>query len=246
MKFLFLLLALSSLPAFADVCICQYPKWDAEFGAGYDEEVGFYKMGCSLWLMSEMGCRKEKITNINNDLKPYLDQVLRPKEKIRIGYVGHWESSIEFVFYLKRKVEPLLSVYKTPIKVDNTACLAMEDAELVQEYLETIPSTKDVYLKVQGAQTTSIGMWDKVWPGKRKADLVARGDSLGTISVYPACKEFLKKGCTAFQDDETGICLGDKGVKTEIICRKGVKRKKDGVMKEKNTRRWYLENDEEK
>ncbi len=240
---MFLLILCFSIPAFADVCICQYPKEDAEFGEGYRGEIGFYKMGCALWLLKEKSCRREKIMNINTPLEPYLEKVLRKNEKVRVGYVGHWGSSEDYVDYLKTKIEPLISILQSPIAVDNTACYSMEDSSMVQKYLETIPSTEEVYITVEGSQTTSIGMWDKVLPGKRKADLTAIADSRGVMSVYPSCKEFNRKRCTVFQENESGQCIDEKGEQRELICHRTIKEKRNGDIKEKSSKRWFLKDE---
>lgn len=243
MKFLFLLLLSISASAYADVCICQYPKKDAKYGRGFKKEVFFYKMGCAAWLITEKECRKQKIIDINKPLSSYLDKVLKQDEKIRLGYVGHWKSSNALISFLKKEVEPLMGKYRSPILVDNTACLAMNDAEKVQRYLDSIPSTESLYMSVKGNQTTSIGMWDKLSVGYRKADLVAYADSRGTSFNYPACNVFLEKRCTAFQNKDVGYCTDEGGVTRELVCHNVIKEKRNDKLKRKKAKKWFLVED---
>lgn len=242
MKFLILLI-LSTLPVLADVCICQYPKEDARFGEGVRGEIGSYKMGCALWLIKEKDCRREKIMSINRPLEPFLSRVLRNTEKVRVGYVGHWSSSEEMVGYLKSDIEPLRQKFQVPFVITNTACLAMENAHIVQDYVKTIPSSDKAYLAVEGTQTTSIGVWDEVIPHKRKADLIASVDSRQLAPVYPHCKEFLRKGCTAFQEAEKGFCSEDDGSLSSLICYREIKEKANGEYKLRKVRKWLYLND---
>jgi hypothetical protein len=238
-----LLFFVLSLSAIADVCICQYPKQDARYGAGFKGEIGFYKMGCGAWLLSQTKCRKEKIIDINETLEPYLNERLRSNEKIRIGFVGHWSSSDELVDYLDNDIVPLMQKYNSPIEVDNTACDGMNDPQSVQDYLATLKTQKDSYLSVQGSQTTSIGMWDKLSISFRKADLIAYADTRGNRDIYPKCEIFHKKRCTGFQYREVGKCTDSEGVTKELICHGTIKKKKNGNYKLKKKKRWlYLDN----
>lgn len=230
MKIFLALLTLCSLPAFADICICQYPEEDAKFGMGRQGEIGFYKMGCALWLMRESYCRREKIVNINIPLEPYLSKALLGNEKVRIGFVGHWESSMEYVDYLRADIEPLLQKFQVPFEINNTACYAMNDPEFVQDYLNTVSSSGNAYIKVEGAQTASIGMWDKVLIHRQKADLVAFADSRKKTPAYPYCKEFLNRNCSTYQDRESGSCAETDGSLSNLICQKSIG--------ERNVRKW--------
>lgn len=227
--FILLLLQLTVYSsALANICICQYPKQDARFGTGVKGEIGFYKMGCALWQIFERGCRKRKVFDINKDMTPFLDKKLRPNEKIKLSYVGHWGSSNEFIEYLDYTVKPLLDRYQSSVEVENTACLAMEDAASVQKHIDTYDLTDNVNLKVNGNQTTSIGMWDKLWPGYGKADLYAISDSDKRSPLYPSCNKFINKRCTGFQVLERGFCSDGQFIR-ELICnnRVKIKRKKN-------------------
>jgi hypothetical protein len=243
MKLSLFLFALFSISAFADICICQYPKENSRFGGGYSGEIGFYKMGCAAWLLSETQCRKEKIIDINLSLEPYLNERIRSNEKIRIGFVGHWSSSRELVRYLDADIVPLMKKYNTSIEVDNTACSGMSDPESVQAYLEGIEISDETYLRVEASQVTSIGMWDKLSISFRKADLVAFGDTRGSDNMYPKCEIFYKKRCTGFQHWEIGKCADTNGDVKELVCHETIKQKRDGSYKLKKKKRWlYLEN----
>jgi len=232
-----------SASAFADICICQYPKKNSRFGAGYTGEIGFYKMGCAAWLLSETKCRKEKIIDINKSLEPYLDQKIRYNEKIRIGFVGHWSSSRELVRYLSADIVPLMTKYNIPIEVDNTACSGMSDPESVQAYLETVQKSDESYLRVEASQVTSIGMWDKLSISFRKADLVAYGDTRGGDNMYPKCEVFHRKRCTGFQSREIGKCVDENGQIKKLVCHGVIKKKKNGDYKLKKKKRWlFLDN----
>jgi len=240
-KSILILLGLFSLSAFADVCICQYPKEDAKYGGGYKGEIGFYKMGCSLWLVGERKCRKNKIMDINIPLTEYLDELdeeLEEGEKVRVGYVGHWGSSSELVDYIKNEIVPVTKKYNVPVSVENTACYGMEDPQLVSKYLHSLYSNESNYITVEGTQTTSIGMWDKVSFAFRKADLVAFADSREEAAIYPKCEEFLNRRCTGFQEGDVGLCVDELGNKKELLCNGRVKRKRNNTIKIKKAKRW--------
>ncbi len=243
---IFILLLFSLLSVNADVCICQFPKEDSKFGAGYRGEIGFYKMGCAIWLRKEMECRRQKIIDINTPLGPYLDRVLGESETLRIGYVGHWSSSEEYINYLKDNIEPLVREKKIPVEVNNTACLSMADANAVQSYLSSLQIPNDTYIRVEGTQTTSIGMWDKVLIHRRKADLIAIADSRDISPTYPSCKEFFNRNCTMFQENETGFCEDETKILRKLICHKKIKVNKDGSLKIKKTRKWLFEDEVKK
>jgi hypothetical protein len=217
MKIFFLCLFLTT-QVFADVCICQYPKEDAVYGEGYKGEIGFYKMGCALWQVLERDCRKRKVMDINEDLTPYLDQHLRSQEKIKLSYVGHWDNSITMMYYIHRVVKPLIDRYETSVDVENTACSSMDYAPLIQDRVASYELPEGVSLNVIGNQTISIGMWDKLLIGYRKADLYAVADSNNSSITYPACETFLNKRCTGFQEGEKGYCTEENKNKM-LICK---------------------------
>lgn len=224
---LLLLISIISFHALADVCICTYPKEDAKYGGGYKGEILFYKMGCALWLLTETRCRKEKIMDINLPLETYLDNKIKAKDKkIRIGYVGHWGSSDEYIDYVDEYIAPLLNRYEQSIEVDNTACLAMEEANQVQEHIEKYDYKENQSLKLEGNQTTSIGMWDKLSIRFRKADLTATASSDNSKLLYPKCKKFVGKRCTGFQLYEKGLCSEEDSTLTELICNHKIKNQK--------------------
>jgi hypothetical protein len=247
MKLLLLLLISFIQVGQANVCICQYPKEDAKYGGGYRGEIGFYKMGCALWILSEGRCRKKKVIDINMSLDPYLNKVLKPQEKVKIGFVGHWSSSEEFIEYLQSDIEPLLKKYDSSFEVENTACSSMDEPAKVQDYLTGLQLNENKYINVEGSQTTSIGMWDKLSIGFRKADLIANGDSRGLKNVYPLCKKFINRRCTGFQEGETGYCQSDSGVNRKLICHGKIKTKLNSKLKLKQFKRWlYLDETQNK
>lgn len=237
-NFFILITTLISLSTFADICICQYPGKDAKYGAGYKGEIGFYKMGCSLWLAGERKCRKRKILNVNTPLDSYLSDRHEDDEKIRVGFVGHWSSSKELVEYIKEEIVPINKKYKSPVIIENTACSSMEDTNLVANYMSSLELGEKNYIAVEGSQTTSIGMWDKVSFAFRKADLVANVDSRNSSPAFPKCEEYLNRRCTGYQQGEIGICVDDKGEKQELLCNGRVKRKKNYTIKIKKAKRW--------
>jgi hypothetical protein len=238
MKLLIFLTFIYSFSVLADICICQYPKEDARYGGGYKGEIAFYKMGCQVWHLAEKKCRKKKTIDINESLSPYLDKHHRKGEKIRVSFVGHWSDSAELVSYLKNEIEPIREKYNSPIRIENTACSAMEDTNLVSKYLQTIDTTDKNYLEVEGSQVTSIGMWDKVSFAFRKADLVATSDSRNSSPIYPVCSEFLDRRCTGVQQGDKGYCVDDQNQRKELICHGRIKTKRNGSIKISNAERW--------
>ncbi len=238
MRIMALLSLIISFSALADICICQYPKEDARYGGGYKGEIAFYKMGCQIWHLSERKCRKKKTIDINESLEPYLDKHHRDGEKIRVGFVGHWSSSSELVDYLKNEIEPVRSKYKSPIHIENTACLSMDSPDLVSDYVSTLDNKDNAYLTVEGTQTTSIGMWDKVSFAFRKADLIASVDSRNSSPIYPKCSEFIDRRCTGFQAGEKGFCVNENDEKKQLICHGRIKVGKYDSIKIRKAKRW--------
>ncbi len=216
MKFLFWILVFAK-STFADICICQYPNTDTHYGQGKKGEIGFYKLGCAYWYQTQKDCRLTETIDINDSLKPFLDKRIRSDEKIKIGYVGHWSGSYTTLKYLDNEIKPLLDRYRVSIEIDNTACEPLNDPKLVYNHIKKYELQEGTFLRVEGAQGTSIGMWDKLSRNYRFADLLAYADTRETSPGYPDCSKYLNQKCTKHQANEYGYCKVNSFLK-RIYC----------------------------
>lgn len=181
---------LSSISLFAAQCICQYPGVDSDYGKGYKKEILAYKAGCSLWLSKARNCKSKKIVNINQSL----ESILKPYTKVvKLGFVGHWSGSVESVQFIDEVIKPIVESRNISFEIDNTACKPMKDAQLVQDSIESYYYSSN-YITFKGAQTDSIGMWDKLTRILKKADLMAYADSRNSLK-YPKCKTMINRVC---------------------------------------------------
>lgn len=203
----------------AAVCVCQFPDTDSRHGRGVKGEIAFYKMGCSYWFNAQKDCRDREIKNIDHSMKEYLDKRVHSKELVRIGYVGHWGGSYSTIRFLDQEVKPLLDRYRVSMVYDNTACDPMNDPKMIHSHIRKYELREGTYLKVKGAQTTSIGLWDGLSRKFKYADLMAEADTRKLKATFPKCDVYLNKRCTKHQYKESGKCEKD-GILKRIQCRK--------------------------
>lgn len=228
MKLLAIVL-LSSFGVFAAQCICQYPNVDSDYGRGYEKEILAYKAGCSLWLSKQKSCSSRSIVDINSDLL----NMIKPTTKfVKLGFVGHWPGSDESVKFLDEVVRPIVETSDISFGIDNTACRPMENAKLVQDSIQSYSYSQN-YITFKGAQTDSIGIWDKLTRILRKADLMAFADSRKKLK-YPSCKSMTNKICLRkVVMNQSGKCSSNNK-EISLSCRRSKLSKKIKVWKYTN------------
>ncbi len=192
------LLSGNVLAGLDDLCICQT-------GSEPREQVPAFFAGCEAWLNLQM-CVRKKIVSISKPLIDVVDKGMKPRS-IKVGYVGHWGSAEESVQYLSSEILPVIKKYDVSIKVDNTACLAVDNPYVIMDYLNSI--TEGPRIRFLGNQAISTGMWDKFLPGRN--NFWAKIDGKKKEVTFPSCKSFEKKICFGmFQGGEKGICHDTK------------------------------------
>jgi hypothetical protein len=213
MKKLLALLFLSMVAqvSFASTsCICQT-------GSMPKEQIPFFKAGCKMWLMSRT-CDEKKTVSVDEDLSKILSPDVRGG-KLELGYVGHWPSADETIYFLEQKILPLMTKLDIDVLVDNTACLGMDNAFIVQNYLaqQKINGLKNK-LEFTGNQVISIGMWDKILIGHH--NLYASASTETDKVSYPACSEFELKVCSRKdQKNQTGLCENNEHKLERLTCK---------------------------
>lgn len=211
-----LLGALRPSSSFADICVCQIStNIKTHFGDGMRSQVPFYTLGCMLWLAQQKNCRIERITNINNPLTELLDRKHRPKEKIILGYVAHWSNS-DTHQYLDQVILPLMERYQSSVEFENTACHSSAASlfDVIKSY--TLP--EGTYLRINGNQGVSVGMWDKVIGRMRRADIPAIADTRNDRVEYPRCSKYIHQPCIGAQLTNTAKCTQESGRIAQLKC----------------------------
>jgi hypothetical protein len=109
----------------------------------------------------------------------------------------------------------------------------MHDARKVYNHISNYVLEPGHYLRVQGAQGTSIGMWDKLSIRFSKSDLMASADTRDKTANFPHCSEYVGRRCTKHQKKEIGLCRNQNDLK-EIACiAKKDKTRKNGKPRKK-------------
>jgi len=174
------------------LCICQVGEEPAR-------EIGVYVAGCRVWFEA------------NNCLASLTQPLSRPihlPENIRhlkLGYVGHWESSVEMQTFLKDRIEPLLPRLDS-LKIDNTACKAMNEPQLISDWIKSITPRFQTEISIIGNQTTSIGMWQPFAPWLR-SNFAVQVSTKNPEPQLPQCRNFYHRRCIEEQHGESGRCL---------------------------------------
>lgn len=234
-----LLFSFSAFAAKNTCCIC-------ETGLYPEAQTQFFKVGCSAWLAGN-GCdlyskqspiirRYSKSRDLTQsqlslgelcqDIDKSADspkmgdkffQIPKKCEKLKVGYVGHWDSSREQINYMKNTLELFIKHTDIPVEIDNTACLGMDDPEAMHTYVRSLKLSEDQYVTVKANQTISVGMWAPFIPGNQNLSAVA--DSRKSTVTLPKCKKYRKDECISFaQKGEAGKCIGDDGAANSIAC----------------------------
>lgn len=208
--FLLLSSPLMTAKAAQTCCVCQ-------IGEKPVKQQHWFKKGCQIWLKNQKDC-SWKIRSVIQRAG-----VLKLPEScqdgtLHLGYVGHWADSAETKKFIDELVVPTQRQLNLNIRIDNTACLAMRDAELVQNHIEQLPMPKKKYLVVKGNQVTSVGLWEAFLPGK--SNFYAIADSRTSETRYPFCWEFEGKLCTkSVQKNESAICKDQASHLKKLTCR---------------------------
>lgn len=205
--------------SFADICICETMK--------QANEEAWYKKGCSLWYERQTDCSQRvdrefgrfgefKKLEIPDDWKG---------QKIRLGYVGHWQNSNQTIDYVNSVLVPAMKKTGASLVFDNTACSGLSDAEAVQSHLKNKIKTQlseGQTLTILGHQVTSIGLWDTVLG--TSYNLAGQVSSGQERVKYPQCDPFVGKPCldkNSFlpwtQIGQAGYCWKDQDL-IQIRC----------------------------
>lgn len=186
-----------------------------EIGDYPSEQQGFFKVGCNLWLAGQKNCDIKEIVPQNTR---YQDMNLScANGEMSVGYVGHWGSSYQMVSYLQRTIVPAMQKHNVSVKVDNTACLAMDNPNIIHDYIKAIPFNRDQFLDVKGNQVLSIGKWDSVI-GKSANFAASVSSRLDTVD-YPSCKSFRGYNCVQqVQLGQYGYCRENNGSVVQLTC----------------------------
>jgi hypothetical protein len=127
------LLLLGSQMCFANtLCVCQT-------GAQPENQVFAFKAGCSTWLAAQ-SCDEKKIISESDGLDQNIAQIY-DGGKIKLSYVGHWSSADQTKKFLETKIIPLAQKRNLDFKIDNTACMGMDNAFEVQDMLNGLKSS---------------------------------------------------------------------------------------------------------
>jgi hypothetical protein len=199
--FAILILLFSQLSFSANKC-CY-----CEIGDGPANEIGFFKLGCNMWLAKQNDCAFKQTVEQNY---PYADistndLVCANGGTMNVGYVGHWSGSKETVTYLKKILLPAIRRHAMTINFDNTACKAMQDPNMVQSFIVRERLPNGTALNARGNQVDSIGLWEKVFGKSPNFWAIASTDHPNV--QYPDCASFENMNCMQnVQLNEKAVC----------------------------------------
>jgi hypothetical protein len=196
-------------PGFDSFCVCQY-------GNSTEFEMFMFRRGCSVWFVQN-DCGATSVISLDD---PVIDSL--PEKfsgKIRVGYVGHWNSSEQFIEFLQSQILPITEQRNfTALLIDNTGCNAMADADSVKAYVNTALQSTGKKVEIRGNETVSIGLWDSFYLGK--------GNLTATISAdgglhFPVCEDYIGSACPFRARNGhklEGFCQAKDGVKKWLGC----------------------------
>ncbi len=138
---------------------------------------------------------------------------------MHLGYVGHWGSSNQLINFIEDNVAHVLKEKDMSLKLDNTACNAMDRPELVKAYVDGRKLVSDdKTIEVKGNQTISIGMWNSLTFGD--ANLNAIITNKNQKSILPSCNKFENEFCIGeFQNMQVGRCISKNGEQKLLFCK---------------------------
>ncbi|HPI41855.1 MAG TPA: hypothetical protein PLJ21_13680, partial [Pseudobdellovibrionaceae bacterium] len=185
-------------------CICEtgnYPK----------EEIGFFYQGCRFWLDDQKNCSSQWIVeeNTNYSVKHKEIGLDCINGSLKIGFVGHWFNSQQTLKYIDKILLPAMKTLNVDVSVENTACLAMENASSVQEHIvkrsqeSRWPAGKQMVFA--GNQASSVGIWEKFMGSGY--NFTATAATFISEVFYPSCKTFENRNClVSVQKNEQAHC----------------------------------------
>ncbi|MBC7370084.1 MAG: hypothetical protein H7326_00875, partial [Bdellovibrionaceae bacterium] len=135
-------------------CICEMGTEPANQHAGFSA-------GCSIWLKQQKDCGT--IQKVDQGVDYRALNIDPTADTIKIGYVGHWYHSQQLVSYLSLTIAPLMSARAVSVSIDNAACRAMNNPQIVFDYVKGMNLPAAQTLSVRGFQTESMGKWDVVF-----------------------------------------------------------------------------------
>lgn len=210
-KFFVLVMSLLLVSQSALANKCCY----CEIGQYPENQQGFFKMGCNIWLAAQKNCDVKEIVPQNTN---YSEGDLQCKGgDLVVGYVGHWGSSYETVRYLANRIVPAMQKHGVSVEVDNTACLAMSQPHTVLDYVKGLGLPENQSLSVSGNQVLSIGKWDAVLGDS--VNFGAKVSSTQSAVMYPLCKRFRGYNCIGqIQLQNFGTCMEEDGQLKKLGC----------------------------
>lgn len=215
MKFLMLVLALTtSTGVFAHAATggkCCY----CEIGAEPVSEGKFFNMGCKLWLKDQKNCDVKEIVPQGTDYSAM--NLACDGGTLSVGYVGHWNSSEEMVEYLQASIVPVMAKHHVSVTVDNTACSSMNNPPVIVNYIKSLGLSSNQTLTIRGNQLTSVGEWTHLLG--QSANFTATVSSVGEKVIYPACKQYEGYNCIQqVQRGQPATCIEKDGRPQVLVC----------------------------
>ena len=201
-----------------DCCVCQT-------GLG-KTSVGFFKVGCAMWLGQQKNCGYEDIHSFGDyDLSKIPAKC--DGKVLKIGYVGHWGTSDGTSYYVQKMLRELVQKRNMSVEYDNTACRAADNTEMVAKEAATYNLPPGKYLTLTAYQVNSVGLWDTVVPGR--PNVWAKFDTRTGEVEYPTCDEYYFRGCypkLAKQKGTMALCRdGQKSLRVLTCCEVNFKAK---------------------
>ncbi len=217
-----------------------------EIGDEPKSQQGFFEIGCNMWVGQQGVCEVKKIVEQNHD---YTQENIPAGSQLIVGYVGHWGGGAsdyvqkedgtwdfqtyyggagEMVHYLSKRIVPAMKKFNISAVVDNTACLAMDNPNKIQDYIHSLNLPRTQLLAVRGNQAISIGKWGDFAPS---ANFWATVSSTSNTVIYPRCKAFEDYNCVQqAQDGQVGTCLDGQGKPAQLKCCKTQSRYTKGMV----------------
>ena len=189
-------------------CFCEIGKFPVN-------EQFFFVLGCEVWLSRQNSCNHKSV--VIEDTNYLTTEMPKNTKALKLGYVGHWDSSYHLIRYLNQSVLPIMKTKLYSVHVDNTACDAMNDPESVSSFMNSLKFEPNQSLFVRGNQNTSIGTWDILLPSSD--NFIAEVSSNVDHVIFPSCRNYENKSCfDAVQKYQSGRCLGSQNVLTQLTC----------------------------
>ncbi len=137
----------------------------------------------------------------------------RTGRSLKVGYVGHWYSSVRYRDYLDETLAQILKLPKVPdsIFIENTACNAMDVPQVILEWLERMKTRYKGQLTVSGFQVRSIGLWQPFYWNTVNIPATV-STSLNGVQ-WPSCHKLENAPCLEYQLEESFSCTEGARIK---------------------------------